>query len=126
MFYGLQRGIPIDSPDGEGHTPLMWAAFQGHEELVTFLISRHASIGAADKSGFTALHWAASRGSLLCAEELLRSGASPTVKTNAGDTPSQVAAAKRNLAVLDVINDSVKLGIPVPEVSQFDFLKLTF
>src|ERR1035438_5755584 len=43
----------------KGQTALMWAAAEGHPEVVRVLIDRHADIHAASKNGFTALVFAA-------------------------------------------------------------------
>lgn len=91
-FYGLHKGFSVDARDKEGHTALQWAAYQGFEDLVRFLISQGAAVNAADATGRTALHWAASRGCFNAARILLATNADPKLKTDEGETAEQLAA----------------------------------
>ena len=54
-----ERLLPIDQPDGGGRTALMWAARNGHANIVTLLITYDADPTIQDKGGETALHLAA-------------------------------------------------------------------
>lgn len=48
--------------DTQGHTPLMWAAYQGDALSVDALIRHGAGINKFDQAGLTPLHWATVRG----------------------------------------------------------------
>jgi len=96
-FYGLQKGISIDARDKEGHTALQWAAYQGFEDMLLFLISQGATLNAADTSGRTALHWASSRGCFGCVRILLQHGADANLRTDDGETAEQLAAKKNHV-----------------------------
>ena len=54
--------ITPDTPDPQGHTPIMWAAFQGDALSVDVLLRFGADVKKADQAGLTALHWAVVRG----------------------------------------------------------------
>eukprot|EP01052_Picozoa_sp_SAG31_P053485 SAG31_NODE_13738_length_850_cov_1.234354_1_plen_146_part_00 len=57
----IAAGASVNEPDGTyGWTPLHWAAYQGHDEVVKLLLQRGADPRATDKfSGDTPLHLAA-------------------------------------------------------------------
>ena len=61
-----QPDIPVDVPDVQGHTSLMWAAYKGFPSCVDLLLRWGADIHATDDMGFTALHWALVKGSYPC------------------------------------------------------------
>jgi palmitoyltransferase ZDHHC13/17 len=54
--------ITPDASDPQGHTPIMWAAFQGDALSVDVLLRFGADVKRADQAGLTALHWAVVRG----------------------------------------------------------------
>jgi len=56
QFY-VSRGVPVDSVDYLGRTPLMKAAFHGYKSTVGILIENGASISFHDNNNWTALHF---------------------------------------------------------------------
>src|SRR4051812_27263025 len=50
------------STDGDGLTPLHWAAHAGRTEVVAVLLANHADVNALAGNGFTPLHHAAFAG----------------------------------------------------------------
>ncbi|CAG2210482.1 unnamed protein product [Mytilus edulis] len=81
-----------------GRTPLMWAAGEGHLEVVTFLVTHGSQLEATDQGrrtplmlaaeeghlevdGETALHYAAEFGQIDVTKWLIDQGCSPWVKT---------------------------------------------
>ena len=58
------KGCDVNERDGEGLTPLMWAAKYGHEEVVKLLLQqKHTQPDMLDtQHGRTALSWAAGNG----------------------------------------------------------------
>jgi hypothetical protein len=57
----LQRAY-MDSKDNEGMSPLMYAAREGHFEIVEYLVQRGADTNAQNNAGWTALALAESKG----------------------------------------------------------------
>ena len=57
------NGADLEADDGQGHTPLLWAAKRGHMSVVRLLLDHKACIEVKD-SWFkkTSLSWAAKRG----------------------------------------------------------------
>ena len=58
----LERGATVNWVDGEGVTPLILAAFKGHEAIAAMLLRRGADIGIRDQWGRDALDYALRRG----------------------------------------------------------------
>ncbi|MEO5365574.1 MAG: ankyrin repeat domain-containing protein [Magnetococcus sp. WYHC-3] len=84
----IEKGaIPVDAPSRNGMTPLMWAAQEGHGEVVEYLIAKGANVNAQHLDGVG--------GALLYAIEglhapvvkiLLDHGANPHATESAGQT----------------------------------------
>lgn len=90
----VAAGVPVDTRDPQQATPLMQAAYNGHVELVEWLLSVSASATAVDEGGLTALHWALANGSVAspaCACALLAAGSPVDAPDEAGRTPLVLA-----------------------------------
>jgi palmitoyltransferase len=62
LLYLLHQPVGVDSRDAQGHTALMWAAYQGDALSVDLLLRHGASPTVQDDAGLTPLHWAVVRG----------------------------------------------------------------
>ncbi|KAL7774342.1 hypothetical protein CFE70_005254 [Pyrenophora teres f. teres 0-1] len=87
----LHQDIPVDIPDPQSHTPLMWAAYKGYPSCVDLFLRWGANVYATDDQGFTALHWALVKGSQGSIQKLLEYGADRFAKNNDGKTPEMTA-----------------------------------
>ncbi|KAL9603934.1 MAG: hypothetical protein Q9219_000872 [cf. Caloplaca sp. 3 TL-2023] len=87
----LHPSVSIDEPDAQGHTALMWAAYNRLPTIVDLLLRFGAGINAVDETGFTPLHWALVRGSPQCIAKLLENGADRFAETSTNKTPAVVA-----------------------------------
>lgn len=91
------RGADVNrAADGGGHTPLHWAAANGHADVVRALLDEavpRASVSATNLAGATPLHLAAAWNRVAAARALLLGGARTDVRTLDGATPSAVACA---------------------------------
>jgi len=58
----LRWDADVDAPDGDGRTPLHWAAYKGFSDTIRLLLVMDARWVLADREGCTPLHWAAIRG----------------------------------------------------------------
>ncbi|WVR03185.1 hypothetical protein IAU60_000176 [Kwoniella sp. DSM 27419] len=91
LLYMLHQPVAIDEKDTDGHTALMWAAYQGDAISVDLLIRHGASVDIADNAGMTPLHWAAVKGNKVSIRYLLEAGASLDTKEESGKTPRDMA-----------------------------------
>lgn len=87
----LHPSVSIDEPDDQGHTALMWAAYNRLPIILDLLLRFGASVSVADETGFQPLHWALVRGSPPCISKLLENGADRFALTSTGKTPTIVA-----------------------------------
>jgi ankyrin repeat protein len=72
----LARGASVGARDDRrGQTALMWAAAEGHAEVVRVLVSAGADLNARVPSGFTPLLFAVREGRLDAVRALLKAGA---------------------------------------------------
>jgi len=96
--------IPVDDRelgsgnDEDGWTALHWAAFNGNDDIIIYLIKRKAKINAlSDNDGDkTALHFAAQNGHLETVKLLVKLKAKLNIATAYGDTPLDVAMQYEN------------------------------
>jgi ankyrin repeat protein len=75
----LAHGIPADTQDYRGKTPLMYAASHGGLSALKFLLEKGASVNARSHSGWSALMYAAMGKEGKAVRFLLEQGASITV-----------------------------------------------
>ena len=78
--------------DVDGRVLLSWAAAQGKEAVVKFLLANGADIETKDDDGRTPLSWAAIEGKEAVVQILLTNGAEIETKDNDGRTPLSRAA----------------------------------
>lgn len=77
----------LDRPNIGGWTPLMYAAYVGHDNIVHLLLDHHVDVNArTSKNGATALMLAASCGNVSVVEFLLQSGAKIDIQDKRGWT----------------------------------------
>jgi ankyrin repeat protein len=82
-----------------GQTALMWAAAEGHPDVVAGLVEMGANANAASRSGFTPLVFAAIKDDLASVKTLLEAGANPNVTLLSGAKPIIVAMQYRHTAI---------------------------
>lgn len=93
----LVRGCEVNSGDGEGLTPLHYAAELNRSDVIQLLASvtgNHLRVDIQDKYGWTPLHSATHHGSNDCVDTLIKLGASLSIRDNIGKTPLHLAAAQ--------------------------------
>ncbi|KAF2637453.1 palmitoyltransferas-like protein akr1 [Massarina eburnea CBS 473.64] len=121
----LHQDIPVDIPDAQAHTALMWAAYKGYPSCVDLFLRWGANVYATDDQGFTALHWALVKGSQGSIQKLLEYGADRFAKNNDGKTPA-VTAEEMNtvrqwraaLSQAGYNKDASQKEFPVPGVKD--------
>ncbi|KAJ7844145.1 ankyrin repeat-containing domain protein [Mycena olivaceomarginata] len=89
--------VGVDSRDAQGHTALMWAAYQGDALSVDLLLRHGASPTVQDDAGLTPLHWAVVRGNRVAIRRLVEKGAVLGAKDAEGRTPRDMAVELKSL-----------------------------
>ena len=84
-----------------GWTPTIYAAFNGHDPVVSYLLDNGALIDAQADNGFTALIAAARGGHEAVVALLLKKGANPNLKSDAGETAMDFALRSNNTMIYD-------------------------
>ncbi|XP_049634823.1 ankyrin repeat, SAM and basic leucine zipper domain-containing protein 1 [Suncus etruscus] len=85
-------------------TPIMYAARDGHPQVVTLLVAHGAQVNIQDENGYTALTWAARQGHKNVILKLLELGANKTVQTKDGKTPSEIAKKFKHLEIFNFLS----------------------
>ena len=92
----IKNGAKPDLPDIDDYTALIWAAKQGHTEVVKLLIEAGADLNLlAEKGTYTALVWAAFRGHAEVVKLLIIAGADPDIQDEKGAYTALIWAAFR-------------------------------
>jgi ankyrin repeat protein len=100
----IQRGINVNSPDADGRTALMLAAYDGHTEVVHLLIKNKSQVNRRDAMNRTALTYSASGKNPETVAVLLDADAEVDVVDNVESwTPLMFASAEGNLEVVKLL-----------------------
>ncbi len=96
----LEKGGDVNVTDSEGYTALIWAASEGHSELVRYLIEKNADVNIENMFGGTALYWAAINEHTIVAQQLLRTG---EISQEDKDLALQLAAKNGNIDLAKIL-----------------------
>ena len=118
----IQDGQDANRGDSYGTTPLMKAAYYGHDQVVHVLIRAGADVNGKDNSKLTALYCASWRGHSSVIKTLTEAGANLNVQDDWGVTPLMVAAAK---GYANVVVELIRAGADVSVVSSPEWLLVT-
>eukprot|EP01133_Synstelium_polycarpum_P011945 gene11945-13920_t len=125
------RPALIDTPDGDGSTPIHLACNVTKDEdisraaqVIRALITYGADVNCVDGGGATPLHVLAAVGDrgVAIAALLLENGARPTIENSCGWTPLHHAANNQSPAMMDVLREWCERHEPV-FLSTFDAAK---
>src|SRR3990167_7649428 len=100
------RKVILNITDEYDRTPLHWASFKGHLEIVKeLLFAEGGGIDPKiiDRDGQTPLHLASRNGHLEVVKVLLHGGADPNIADKDGETPLYVASESGHLEVVKVL-----------------------
>lgn len=95
---------------GQDNTALMWAAAEGHDNIIRFLLAQGATVNTANPAGYTALMYAA--------EAARYEGGSMLLDANAESFPlnpyqETIVMAIARAGFADLAQRLVDLGVPV-------------
>ena len=114
----IQDGQDVNRGDSYGWTPLMKAAYYGHDQVVRELIRAGADVNGKDYYKQTALHLASICGHSSVIKTLAEAGANLNVQDRSGVTPLMEAAYYgHDNAVVELI----RAGADVSVVSSHDW-----
>ena len=85
----LRGGAALEARDGEGKTPLIVAAMQGHADVVSALLEAGAEVEASDPYGNRALHVACYHGQTAVVRLLAAAGAAADAPDAQGVTAAE-------------------------------------
>lgn len=99
----IAAGQNINLRDGEGYTPIMWAALNGQVNAVSTLVTLGANLNHQDREGYTALMWATQNKHVTIVRQLLNAGASVNLRDNHGYTALHWAAQDGQLHMAQML-----------------------
>lgn len=98
--------------DHDGWTPLIYAAFEGHLELVERFLALGANVNALAPNGSNAIMFAARNGHMPVVQRLLQTPIDLEQKNDRGFTAETWALSNKNTDIVDAINaERAKRGV---------------
>lgn len=93
-------------------TALMWAAAEGHSDVVAGLVEMGANVNAVSKNGFTPLVFSTTKNDVASLNTLIKAGASPNVVLLSGGQPLIVAMSYKNTgAALALVEGGADINV---------------
>lgn len=103
----LESGVDVDTEDDKQHaTALMWAAHEGHPDVILLLIEQGAGINKRKSTGETALWFAAQQGRLEAVKVLVQHGADVNIPGWESASALEVARKKGHLDIVDYLHQT--------------------
>ncbi|MDB4808166.1 ankyrin repeat domain-containing protein [Verrucomicrobia bacterium] len=99
----LAAGVDVNASDGNGVTPLHFAASESHGEVVKLLIAEGADVNASDENGATPLHMSAAKGHKEIAKLLIAEGTDLDWPSNDKSTPLRYAAVQGHGELVELL-----------------------
>ncbi|XP_030646821.1 ankyrin repeat and SAM domain-containing protein 4B [Chanos chanos] len=96
----------LNTPDEDGMTPTLWAAYHGHIDALQLICSRGGDPNRSDIWGNTPLHHAASNGHMHIISFLVSFGANLFAQDNDYHTPMDVAASRDHMNCVRFLDDA--------------------
>ncbi|CAH1397055.1 unnamed protein product [Nezara viridula] len=103
LVHMLKKKLNINERDGEGMTPLQWAAIRGHEDVLKKLLVFEADVHSLDYGNFTALHLSVISGKPEAVRVLLQHGSEVNAVNLDGDTPLHLAVKKGDFDIVETL-----------------------
>jgi uncharacterized protein len=96
----VEAGAAYDYP---GWSPIAYAAFEGHDDIVRYLLAKGASPDSRLPNKATPMHLAARNGHIEVIRTLLAAKADPNAQTDRGESIIKWALDKRNTDIADLV-----------------------
>ena len=103
----IAHGADANAEDSDGWTPMHYAAYCGHAEVVRLLLANGADANTQDRYGWTPLHHAARNGHGEIVKLLLAHGANVNAKDNYGWTPLHYAACRGHAEAVKILEAAI-------------------
>lgn len=117
-FIYLKHKVDINLRDGKKSTALHWAAYNGSEEVVTYLLTLDGiRLNVRDEEGRTPMLVACEYGNTRIVRRLLMKGANRHIKNNEGKKAIDVARDQAFGSLVKILDD---------DYSCLDFLKFYY
>lgn len=100
----LSRNASPNAACRKKMTPIMFAAREGHSQVIALLVAHAAEINLQDENGYTALTWAARQGHKSAVLKLLELGADKSLQTIDGKTPGEVANKHKHSELFSMLS----------------------
>lgn len=97
----------INAKDGDGMTPLLYAAFEGKLDAMKLLIGRGGDPDKTDQFGNSALHLASAKGHVNCVDYLVKYGANIFALDIDSHNPKQLAAINNRDDILNYLDAAI-------------------
>jgi ankyrin repeat protein len=103
----LKEGVDINARDSSSKgTALIYAATEGREEIVSFLIGKEADLNCQNEFGHTALAMAACWGHQESVRLLLEAGANLEPRNQHDQTAYELALEKKEFAIAKMLKEA--------------------
>ena len=103
----LESGVDVDTEDNKHHaTALMWAAHEGHPDIVRLLIEHGAEINKRKATSETALWFAAQKGQLEAMKVLVQHGADVNIIDREDGSALDIARNNGHLEIVDYLRQA--------------------
>ena len=109
-FPDAVKYVEEQNPPRNGRTPIAYAAWFGHIEVVGYLATLSTEPNAPNFKGNTPIHLAASDGHIEVVRMLAPLTQNPNPPNANGKTPAQLAADKGHLEIVKILNSSSNRG----------------
>ncbi len=106
----LAPGLDVDTPLYGDLRALMYAAYNGNEETLSWLLDRGADPNAKDAKNETALHFAAANGQKGAARLLIEAGADANARSDFDHTPAELARERGHGELADYLDSARASG----------------
>ena len=100
-----ETAIDLNAKDEYNCAPLLWAARNGHIDMLKLLLDKGADVETAGYNGMRALHHVCNSSKEKCVEILLEADANPNATDDANSTPLHWAAARGVLNIVVRLSD---------------------